>query len=102
MVTVAVAVVAGVILLEAVCFFGRIVLKKTGARIRPIIGVHHGSIGALLIFVYCVSLLPRDLLLWGCLTLGLILLLSDLVHHCLLKIFYGAWDPAEVDPKGRS
>lgn len=102
------AVILGVVLIETVCLFGRFVLKRTGTQMRPKferrgarIGIHHGIIGALAIAVYGVSQLPQEIRFWGLLIVGLILLISDLIHHCLLKLICGEWDPKNAGPSRR-
>jgi len=98
-------VVLGVVIIEGITFFGRCVLKKTGAKIRPTleykgkrIGLHHGITGALLIAIYGVSQLPSNVLFYGLLIGGLALLISDVIHHGLLELIYGEWDPSEPNP----
>lgn len=105
----AVTMILGVVLIEGICLFGRFVLKRTGTQMRPTfewrtvrIGIHHGIIGALAIAVYGVSQLPEEIRFWGLLIMGLILLVSDLIHHCLLKLMYGDWDPKYASLKRRS
>lgn len=99
-------VMIGVVAIVVITFFGRCYLGKTGAGgMRPIIewknrriGLHHWIPGALLVVMYFVSLLPETARFWGLIVVGLILIISDLLHHCLLKLIYGDWDPADPNP----